>query len=73
MASLLFNSSTTGSRQVEDIFYEIINRRLVYEGEIYFLKKKIKNLEMLNIHAYSIWINSIPFNRVNSMPPLTVS
>lgn len=54
MASLLFNSSTTGSRQVEDIFYEIINRRLVYEGEIYFLKKKIKNLEMLNIHAYSI-------------------
>lgn len=73
MASLLFNSSTTGSQQVEDIFYEIINRRLVYEGEIYFLKKKIKNLEMLNIHAYSIWINSIPFNRVNSMPPLTVS
>lgn len=73
MASLLFNSSTTGSRQVEDIFYEIINWRLVYEGEIYFLKKKIKNLEMLNIHAYSIWINSIPFNRVNSIPPLTVS
>lgn len=52
MASLLFNSSTTGSRQVEDIFYEIINRRLVYEGEIYFLKKKIRNVKY--IRAYSI-------------------